>query len=611
GNGAQYTWAVPQGWPALVAALGGSRAAQQRLDAFFTELNAGQNKPYAWFGNEPSLVSSWVYLYAGAPYRASIVNRTVMRDLYEPTPDGIPGNDDLGTMSAWWAWNAIGLYPANPVVPMLFAGAPLFTHVTIASPSGRVIDLDAPGALADNIFVTGVRENGRAVDRVWFSLPERGLLRLHYDLASTPNESFAVSPHSVPPAYAYGPVTFPPATPLQFAIEGSAIALTPGSSATVELMVQNTGASNAAAKWTAHAPYGITLTPQSASAQAAGGQTTTVQFEAHAANGLIGGLYDVPVAGIAQNGAPIARATAILRVARPGEVVPLAYVANFSDGTVTPFDPRTFGYGAPIRVGKSPGGLALSSDGMRLYTTNQNSNDVSVVDTQAQKTVATIAVGKVPAGIQLTHDGKHLWFANYGDGTLQSIDTATLHPNKPILVGPHLEGLTLSPDGTRAYVVVQGTNALAVVDLSSGEVLERVNVGRLPVGVAITHDGKTLYVGNSAGNDVTAIDTTTLRTLATIPVGKSPQGLTVSPDDSQVYVAAAASAQITPIDARSNTAGSPIAVGYGPFDVAFTADGRYAFAANSGDNTISVIDVARRKIVQNIATGSFPIALAQ
>ena len=69
GNAAQYTWMVPQDLRDLVAAMGGPSAAGAKLDEFFTQLNAGQDKPYAWLGNEPSLGTPWVYLSLNEPWK--------------------------------------------------------------------------------------------------------------------------------------------------------------------------------------------------------------------------------------------------------------------------------------------------------------------------------------------------------------------------------------------------------------------------------------------------------------------------------------------------------------------------------------------------------------
>lgn len=611
GNGAQYTWMTPQGLGSLVNALGGSSAAIARLDAFFSDINAGQDKPYAWFGNEPTLASPWTYLYAGAPYKAQAVNRKVMLALYAPTPDGIPGNDDLGTMSAWWAWNAMGLYPIDPAAPVLLLGSPLFTHVEIDSPSGRRIEIDAPQASDANLYVQSLRVDGKPADRAWVTLPEKGAVQLSYALGEAPNVQFASNPQDAPPDYTLGLAHFPPSTSAQLAMAPVTLDLAAGGSASMQFQVTNAGPQVQNVHWTARAPGGFSVTPASGSAAAA--QTDPAAFTASVAASaqVQPGLYNIAIDGRAKNGAPLAHVDAVVRVGAPGDALPLIYVANFSDDTVLATDPRTGAHGNPIPVGSRPGGMAVSADGSRLYTANQSSNDVSVVDTQAGKTIATIKMGKVPAGIDLTPDGKTLWVSNYGDDTLQPIDVATLKAGAPIAIDHQPEEVAVSPDGAKIYVVAQGSNAIDVVGAASHKVEARIPTGDHPLGAVLSNDGSRMYVSNMVSNDVTVIDTAQGAVVAHIPVGKTPQAMAISPDGSLLYVTDSAASQVTPIDLRTDTARAPIQVGNGPFAVEFSADGSKAIVADSGDNDCAVIDVARGIVSGRIAAGSFPIALAR
>ena len=174
GNAAQYTWMVPQDLRDLVGAMGGRRAAVAKLDGFFAQLNAGPDKPYAWLGNEPSLASPWVYLSAGEPWRAQTIVREAMTTLYDDTPAGLPGNDDLGTMSAWYLWCAMGIYPQEPAVRYLDVGAPLFTSIRVSAPNGPTIVINAPQAQSANAYVQQVRLNGRPENDSWVTLPLHG-----------------------------------------------------------------------------------------------------------------------------------------------------------------------------------------------------------------------------------------------------------------------------------------------------------------------------------------------------------------------------------------------------------------------------------------------------
>ena len=96
-----YFWMVPYDIAGLIEIIGGKAAAEKRLDEFFTRLDAGYND--AWFasGNEPSFHIPWIYNWVGTPYKAQEIINRVLNEQYSSKIDGLPGNDDLGTMGAW------------------------------------------------------------------------------------------------------------------------------------------------------------------------------------------------------------------------------------------------------------------------------------------------------------------------------------------------------------------------------------------------------------------------------------------------------------------------------------------------------------------------------
>ena len=136
GNAEQYVWYVPQNIAGLVTALGGRKTVADRLDRFTTQLNAGPVEPYLWAGNEPGFGVPWLYNYIGQPWKTQELVDRVRSTLFSPTPDGEPGNDDLGAMSSWYVWAALGLYPSIPGTSILTVNTPLFDRVEIALPAG-------------------------------------------------------------------------------------------------------------------------------------------------------------------------------------------------------------------------------------------------------------------------------------------------------------------------------------------------------------------------------------------------------------------------------------------------------------------------------------------
>ncbi|MBV9915362.1 MAG: GH92 family glycosyl hydrolase [Solirubrobacterales bacterium] len=201
GNGAQYTWLVPQDAGGLIRALGGRAIARRRLDQFFARLNAGPTMPYAYLGNEPTLATPWLYDWAGTPARASVVARRALRGLYAPTPDGMPGNDDGGTMSAWWVLASLGLYPAIPGTDTLALSAPLFPQATLHLPAGTV-HISAPGADRAIAYIRTLRVGNKPWSRTWLTFAQlRGGAWVRFGLTRDARVQWGTAPADAPPSY--------------------------------------------------------------------------------------------------------------------------------------------------------------------------------------------------------------------------------------------------------------------------------------------------------------------------------------------------------------------------------------------------------------------------
>jgi len=216
GNAAQYTWMVPQDLQGLITGMGGDAAAISRLDDFFTQLNAGPNLPYEWAGNEPSLGTPWIYDYAGAPYKTEATVHELIDDAYSNTPGGEPGNDDLGAMSSWYVWAALGMYPETPGVSALALGAPIFPESVISLPGGHQVVMNAPGA-STSTYVSGLKVNGHEWSQVWLPGTELtgtnsrpGVTVLDYTMTGTADESWGAAASDAPPSYPSGTLAFPP-----------------------------------------------------------------------------------------------------------------------------------------------------------------------------------------------------------------------------------------------------------------------------------------------------------------------------------------------------------------------------------------------------------------
>jgi predicted alpha-1,2-mannosidase len=206
GNAAQYTWMIPHNMRGLFERIGGNDAVVRRLDTFFTEFNAGPDRPYFFIGNEPVFPVPWAYNYAGRPWKTQGLTRRVLAELFTDTPGGIPGNDDLGATSSWVVFAAVGIYPSVPGVGGFSLNSPLFPEMKIRmGRTGRVLRIVGEGAAAGTPYVQELRLNGEPYERTWLAFDkfERGVT-LSFKLSDKPNTSWATAPSAAPPSFNEG-----------------------------------------------------------------------------------------------------------------------------------------------------------------------------------------------------------------------------------------------------------------------------------------------------------------------------------------------------------------------------------------------------------------------
>jgi predicted alpha-1,2-mannosidase len=115
-------------------------------------------RPYYWAGNEPDIHAAWMFAQAGRADLAQRWLRWIMDTFYGTGVDGLPGNDDGGTMSAWYLFAALGFYPLVGS-DRYVVGAPRFPHAEIAV-AGGTFTIDAPGVSDANPYVQSVMLNG-------------------------------------------------------------------------------------------------------------------------------------------------------------------------------------------------------------------------------------------------------------------------------------------------------------------------------------------------------------------------------------------------------------------------------------------------------------------
>lgn len=188
GNSWTYSLFVPQDVTGLIQKSGGPVRFVERLDAFF-------DVPERYdVGNEPGFLAPYLYTWAGRQDKTAQRVRQIIAKNFHAGPSGLPGNDDSGAMSSWYAFGVIGIFP-NAGQDVYLIGSPQFGEVTFHLPGNKSFVIEAKNTSDRNIYVTAAELNGRPLPRAWLRHDEivRGG-RLVLTMAASPSRSWPTGP---------------------------------------------------------------------------------------------------------------------------------------------------------------------------------------------------------------------------------------------------------------------------------------------------------------------------------------------------------------------------------------------------------------------------------
>ena len=175
--------------------------------------------------------------------------------------------------------------------------------------------------------------------------------------------------------------------------------------------------------------------------------------------------------------------------------------------------------------------LVVSRDETRIFTSNVNSDTISILDRDRNADTSgwietPVPVGKGPEGFDLSPDGREIWAANSHDGTLSIIDVGTRKVTKTLdLHTKRANRVKFTPDGKLVLISDLEAGDLVILDASARQETKRLKLGGGAAGILVVPDGSKAYVAVSPDNQVAIIDLKTLSVTGKIETGKSPDGM--------------------------------------------------------------------------------------
>jgi predicted alpha-1,2-mannosidase len=209
-----YTFHVQHDVAGLIKLFGSNEAFVSKLDSLFGTQYPGYKFDFQKQfpdmtgltgmhsqGNEPAFHIPYLYCYAGQPWKTQKIIRQIMDAWYFNHPMGLCGDDDDGSLSAWYVFSALGFYPVCPGMPYYVIGSPLFEKSTIHLANDKSFTIIANNVSRQNKYIQSAKLNGKILNKPWFvhdDMINGGSLIL--EMGPKPNKSWGNDASAVPPS---------------------------------------------------------------------------------------------------------------------------------------------------------------------------------------------------------------------------------------------------------------------------------------------------------------------------------------------------------------------------------------------------------------------------
>ncbi len=269
----------------------------------------------------------------------------------------------------------------------------------------------------------------------------------------------------------------------------------------------------------------------------------------------------------------------------------------------------------------------------RIYVTNENSGDLSVIDGTTLEVVATVPLGKRPRGIHASPDGNTIYVALSGspiggpgvdesklpppDKSADGIGVFDVRQNKLLRIiqsGSDPENFDLSKDGRYIFVSNEDDAKASMIDVASGKVTKTFPVGEEPEGVKVSPDGKFVYVTSEDTGTISVIDVSAAKISKTFKVGRRPRSVVFMPDGSRAYVNAENDGTVTVVDAVKHEAIAMITLGergvIKPMGLLLSPDAAKLYVTTGRGHKVFVIDTKTNRVGSSFEVGERPWGMA-
>ena len=287
---------------------------------------------------------------------------------------------------------------------------------------------------------------------------------------------------------------------------------------------------------------------------------------------------------------------------------------NILLGTIALGDPRPGVLGALYKKEIDVHGLGFSPDGKTLAAISVTSNAVTLIETATNRVRGTIYVGRAPHEAFFTPNGKELWVAVRGEGYVSVIDPQAMRETRRIPTTDGVAMVIFRPDGKYAFVNSSRTAELTVVDVASHRVVKRIAMpSPFSPNLAASPDGQEVWVTLKDVGKTVIVDAQRLAVLGTIETGAITNhvNFVTTATDKLAYVTVGGenAVKVYRRNGGSPTLVTTIPVGDTPHGLWPSADNASVYVGLENADSVAVIDVATQRVKAQIGIGQAPQAL--
>lgn len=283
-------------------------------------------------------------------------------------------------------------------------------------------------------------------------------------------------------------------------------------------------------------------------------------------------------------------------------------------GTIALGDPRPGGLGALYNKQLGVHGLGYTRDGRLLAAISVTTNAVTIIETATNRVRGTVYVGRAPHEGFFTPDGRELWVAVRGENYVAVIDPVALRETRRIVTSDGAAMVIFRPDGRVAFVNSSRTAELDVVDVATYQVIKRIELpSTFSPNLAVSPDGEEVWLTLKDVGKTVIVDAQRLEVIGTIDTGPitNHANFVTTPSERLAYVTVGGE-NVVKVYRRNR--GTPmlvatIPVSDTPHGIWPSADNTTVYVGEENADSVAVIDVRTQRVTARVPVGQAPQAL--